>query len=107
MVAATWARSEPEMMRRIGRATRRSLAWIQAHSPEDISHSMPQEYKGDDASLYLSAVRDIRPTFSPDGIMPADGPANVQRFLAVSDQRVQTASIDLSATYTNQFIESR
>jgi NitT/TauT family transport system substrate-binding protein len=105
MVGADWARSHPEIMRKIGSATRRSLRWVQAHSPEDISRSMPQEYKGDDPDVYLAAVRDIRPTFSPDGMMPSDGPANVQRFLGVSDQRARTATIDLSTTYTNEFIK--
>src|SRR5215472_4414783 len=79
MVNAEWARSHGEAARRLGRATRRSLDWIQAHSPEDITRSIPQEYKGEDSLLCLAAVRDIRPAFSPDGLMAPEGPANVQR----------------------------
>jgi NitT/TauT family transport system substrate-binding protein len=104
MVRAEWARSHTDIVHRIGNATLRSLAWIQAHSPEDISNAMPQEYKAEDAALYLAAVRDIRPTFSPDGVMPPDGPANVHRFLGVSDDRARSANIDISTTYTNEFI---
>src|SRR4051795_13572411 len=48
MVAADWAHSHPEILRKIGTATRRSLAWIRTHSAEDIARSMPQEYKGND-----------------------------------------------------------
>lgn len=105
MVAADWAHSHPELVRKIGTATRRSLAWIQRHSPEDIGRSMPQEYKAEDPALYVAAVRDIRPIFSPDGLMPSAGPANVQRFVSFSDQRARTVKIDLSSTYTNQFIQ--
>ena len=107
MVRPEWARANPEIMRRVCKSTRRSLAWIQAHSPEDISRAMPQEYKGQDPALYLGAVRDMLPAFSPDGIMPPDGPANVHGFLGVSDQRARNAGIDLQTTYTNEFLQSK
>jgi NitT/TauT family transport system substrate-binding protein len=68
---------------------------------------MPPEYKGQDAAVYLRAVRDIRPAFSRDGVMPADGPANVHKYLAVSDPRARDATLDLQTTYTNEFTESR
>jgi NitT/TauT family transport system substrate-binding protein len=106
MVSAEWARSHAEMARKLGRAARRSLDWIQAHSPEEIAHSIPQEYKGEDPLVYLTAVRDIRPAFSTDGLMAPDGPANLQRFVGVFDKRART-QIDLSKTYTNEFIQSR
>jgi NitT/TauT family transport system substrate-binding protein len=106
LVRREWARAHPEIMRGLCRATRRSLAWIQEHSPEDISNAMPEEYKGQDPAVHLAAVRDIRPVFSPDGMMPADGPANVHRFLSVSDERARNASIDLQTTYTNEFMQS-
>jgi NitT/TauT family transport system substrate-binding protein len=106
MVSAEWARSHAEVARKLGRAARRTLDWIQAHSPEEIARSIPQEYKGEDPLVYLSAVRDIRPVFSTDGLMAPDGPANVQRFVGVYDQRART-HIDLSKTYTNEFIQSK
>jgi NitT/TauT family transport system substrate-binding protein len=107
MVRHEWARGHPAAIRRLCTATRRGLAWFQRHSSEDISKAMPGEYKGQDPALYLAAVRDIRPAFSPDGIMPADGPANVQRFLGVSDERARNATIDLQTTYTNEFTQSK
>jgi NitT/TauT family transport system substrate-binding protein len=107
MVRPEWARAHPDIMRRVAKAIRRSLAWIQAHSAEDISNAMPQEYKGQDPAMYVGAVRAIRPAFSSDGLMPVDGPANIQRFLAVSDQRARSAAIDLLKTYTNEFISTK
>jgi NitT/TauT family transport system substrate-binding protein len=107
MVRPEWARRHPEIARRVAGAARRGLAWMQAHSAEDIGNAMPQEYKGQDTAMYLEAVRAIRPVFSSDGLMPADGPGNVQRFLAVSDQRARGATIDLLKTYTNEFMRSR
>jgi NitT/TauT family transport system substrate-binding protein len=106
MVLPEWAGANPEIMRRLCKAIRRVLGWIQAHSPEDISNAMPPEYKGNDATVYLEAVRDIRPAFSPDGIMPPDGPANVLKFLAVSEERARNTNIDLQKTYTNVYMQS-
>ena len=107
MVRPEWARAHPEIMRRLCKATRRGLAWIQEHSPEDISNAMPGEYKGQDPAVYLGAVRDIRPAFSPDGIMPGDGPVNVHRLLAVSEPRTRHTGIEVQTTYTNEFMQSQ
>ena len=64
-------------------------------------------YKGQDAAVYLRAVRDILPAFSADGLMPDDGPASVKAFLDVSDESALDANIDLKATYTNEFVQAR
>jgi hypothetical protein len=69
---------------------------------------MPPEYKGQDAAVYLKAVRDILPAFSEDGLMPNNGPATVKAFLDVSDESVREANIDLNMTYTtNSFRVNR
>lgn len=67
MVEPKWARNHLNAVQRIGRATRRALAWIRAHTPQEISEAMPQEYKGQDPDVYLTAVRDIQAAFSKDG----------------------------------------
>jgi NitT/TauT family transport system substrate-binding protein len=107
MVRPEWARSHAEIAHRVGKATRRSLAWIQAHSAEEIADAMPEDYKGQDSAVYLGAVREIRPAFSPDGVMPAEGPANVHEFLGVSDERARNARVDLLTTYTNEFVQAK
>jgi NitT/TauT family transport system substrate-binding protein len=107
MVRPEWIRENPETISKLGQATRQTLAWIHEHSAEDVRDAMLPEYTGQDAAVYVRAVRDILPAFSADGIMPADGPANVKEFLGVSDRRVRDASIDLKATYTNEFVRAR
>lgn len=107
MARPQWMREHGETTRKLGHAVRRTLAWIHEHSAEDVGNAMPQEYRGQDAAMYLNAVRDILPAFSVDGVMPVDGPANVKEFLGVSDQRIRDASIDLRVTYTNEFVEAK
>jgi hypothetical protein len=43
--------------------------------------------------------------FSVDGLMTADGAAGVRQLLAASMPKVRDAAIDLSRTYTNEFVE--
>jgi len=107
MTRPEWTHRNLETVRKLGRAIRQSLSWIHEHSAEDIQNAIPPEYKGQDAVVYLKAVRDILPAFSTDGFMPTDGPANVKEFLDISDQRVRDAHIDLRTTYTNEFVQER
>ena len=49
------------------------------------------------------AFEAVRDTISPDGQMPADGPANCLKFLAEGDPAIKPASIKLADTWTNEF----
>jgi hypothetical protein len=45
--------------------------------------------------------------FSPDGLMAAEGAEAVRTLLASSMDKVRTTAIDVSKTYTNEFIHGR
>jgi NitT/TauT family transport system substrate-binding protein len=45
--------------------------------------------------------------FSPDGLMPDDGPPNVLKTLSLVDEKVAAAKIDLQETYDNRFVQSQ
>jgi hypothetical protein len=47
------------------------------------------------------------PMFSPDGLMEASGADIVRTLLAASMEKVRTAPIDVSKTYTNEFLHGR
>jgi NitT/TauT family transport system substrate-binding protein len=46
-------------------------------------------------------------TFTPDGRMPAAGPATVLKVLSAVDTNVQEKGINLSQTYTSEFVAAR
>jgi NitT/TauT family transport system substrate-binding protein len=105
LIAKTsWTAENADTAHRLGKAMRRVLAWMHAHSPEEIAAAMPAEYKPPDPAVYLRAVREMLPVFSPDGIMPTEGPAAVRDLLSASDSRIRDTPINLSATYTNRFV---
>jgi NitT/TauT family transport system substrate-binding protein len=47
------------------------------------------------------------PMFSPDGVMNADGARAARTVLAASMEKVRGATIDVSKTYTNEFVRGR
>jgi NitT/TauT family transport system substrate-binding protein len=102
-----WLNQNEATARKIGQVMSRTVNWIRGRSAEQVRDAIPQRYRGNDSPLYLTAVRDILPVFSSDGLMPADGPAHVRDFLAVSEPSLRSADIHLEETYTNKFVPAR
>ena len=46
----------------------------------------------------------VRQILSPDGAMPDEGPDVVRTVIAASNAKARSALLDLSATYTNEFV---
>jgi len=102
-----WIRANADTTGRLARAIVRTLAWMQAHTPQEIADKMPREFRGEDDALYVEALTHSMPMFSPDGAMAADGAGAVRTLLADSMEKVRGASIDVSKTYTNDFLHGR
>ena len=85
----------------------RGLKWVQTHTPEEIAAKTPNAFRGDDDALYAEALKASMPMFSPDGRMSAEGAEVVRTLLAGSLEKVRSANIDLSKTFTNEFIHGR
>jgi NitT/TauT family transport system substrate-binding protein len=104
---SSWILENRETARKLARAITRTLRWMHDHSPREIADRTPKTFRGDDDGLYVEALTSSMPMFSPDGVMAADGAAVVRTLLAESMERVRNASIDVSKTYTNAFVDGR
>ncbi len=104
---AEWIERNPDAAGRLARAIRRTLEWMQQHSPEDIAGKMPAAYRGEDNALYVDALRNSMPMFSPDGVMSAEGAEAVKRVLSLSLEKVRAANVDTTQTFTNELIKSK
>lgn len=104
-VQASWLKEQKEQATKLARAFVRTLQFIQTHSAEEIAAKMPADYQKNKA-LYVSALKGTLPMFSPDGKMPADGPATVLKVLAAFSPSVKGKHIDLSRTYTNAYVDA-
>jgi sulfonate transport system substrate-binding protein len=80
--------------------------YIASHSPEEIAAKMPEDYYAGDKDLYLTALKGQMKMYSPDGRMPQGGPEFVLSVLKQFDENVKDKQIDLSKTYTAEFVDA-
>lgn len=102
-----WLRAHPEQARRMGRAVKRTLAWLRDHSPEQIRERMPADYRTDDVTGDIESLRTMKTVYSPDGVIPHAGAQTVLRALSGTQEEIRRATIDLSKTYTNEFVAQK
>lgn len=84
----------------------KTLKWINTHSAEEITDKMPADYYSVDKAAYISALKDGKAMFSPDGKMPKGGPEFVLSVQQQFNENVKDKKIDLSKTYTTEFADS-
>ena len=99
-----WLRANRETAARAARAIVRTLHWMRDHSSEQITEKTPAALRGEDSALYAEALNNSRAMFAADGLMSAEGAAAVREVLAAANDKVRAATIDLSRTYTNEFV---
>ena len=102
-----WIQANRDTAARLAKAIVRTLDWMQTHTPEQIAEKTPPEFRGEDQSLYVDALKNTMAMFSPDGVMAADGAEAVHTLLAQTMDKVRSTTIDMSKTYTNEFIHGR
>ncbi len=94
----------PNTVQALTNAMVRALKWLQAAGPSDIVKTVPESYLLGDRALYLAAWTNVREAISPDGLIPEAGGRTALRTLQTFDKELQGKQIDLSRTYTNEFV---
>ncbi len=84
----------------------KTLKWIHTHTAEQIADEMPPVYYANNKSLYVTALQNQLSLFSPDGKMPVGGPESVLAIERQTGQIAPTQQIDLSQTFTNEFVDN-
>jgi NitT/TauT family transport system substrate-binding protein len=103
-VQGAWLKTHKPEAAKLARAFVRTLKYIQTHSAEEIAAKMPADYYGGNKALYVQALKASLPMYSPDGKMPAEGPEVVLKVMAGFNPNIKGKKIDLSRTYTNEFV---
>jgi NitT/TauT family transport system substrate-binding protein len=101
-----WLQSDPETARRFARAVKKAMQWISTQSAEQVRETIPESLRMPDADADLTSIRLFQQTMTPDGTPPGN-PEIVRRFVAVSDERVRNANLDLSKICTKEFAGAR
>jgi NitT/TauT family transport system substrate-binding protein len=101
---ADYVKSHKPVVQRVVNAYVKTLKWISKHSAQEIADKMPADYYAGDKDLYLNALQGSIQMFSPDGKISKAGAETVLSVLQKFDENVMGKQIDLSKTYTNEFV---
>ncbi|UXN07433.1 ABC transporter substrate-binding protein [Bartonella sp. HY761] len=94
----------PQTIQKVTDATVEALAWMHDHTASEIVDAMPKDFVAGDRDTFIKAIENARPIFSTDGLInPTDIkiPLDV---LKTFNPRVSQINIDLSKTYTDEFV---
>ncbi len=103
-VQRNWLNTHKDDAAKLARAFVKTMRYIKTHSAAEIADKMPKDYYGNNKALYVQALQNSLPMYSPDGKMPVGGPETVLSVLAGFNPNVKGKHIDLSKTYTNEFV---
>ena len=102
----SYVSSHKDVVQKLVNAYVKTLQWIHTHTAAQIADMMPADYYAGNKDLYVTALQNQLSIFSPDGKMPSDGPQSVLNIEQQTNQAVQGKQIDLSTTYTNEFVSN-
>ncbi|MFI9599272.1 ABC transporter substrate-binding protein [Streptomyces sp. NPDC052043] len=100
-----WVNGHKETVQKLANAFVKTLKWMSTHSADEIAAKMPADYSQGDQALYAEAIKSTLPMFTTDGVMPQNGPETVEKVLKAFNPNIQNANVDLSKTYTTEFVE--
>ncbi|MEC3981909.1 ABC transporter substrate-binding protein [Amycolatopsis sp. H20-H5] len=98
----------PDVVQKLANAYVASLQWLSKHTAEEVAAKMPKSFAGGDKALYVKSLKDSLGMFTKDGRMDPEGARNVLKVLGDSSSNVKPHKdkIDLSKTYTTQFVDA-
>jgi NitT/TauT family transport system substrate-binding protein len=100
----SWVEAHKDTVQKLANAFVKTLKFINAHSADEIADKMPKDYYVGDRDGYVKALAAGKGMFTPDGVMPADGPKTVLTVLSSFKEDLKGKEIDLSKTYTAEFV---
>jgi NitT/TauT family transport system substrate-binding protein len=98
-----YVNSHKDVVQKLVNAYVKTLKWMHTHTATEIADKMPADYYAGNKALYVTALQNQMAIFSPDGLMPAGAPQSVLNTEYQSNLVPKSKSIDLNATYTNEF----
>jgi len=102
----SYVNSHKDVTQKLVNAYVETLKWIHTHTAAEIADKMPPDYYAGNKAGYIAALQNQLGMFSPDGLMPSDGPQAVLNIEYATGQIPQGKQINLSTTYINDFVNS-
>ena len=103
---AAWVDAHKEEVQKLANAFVKTMRFIHTHSAAEIADKMPKDFYVGDKDGYIKALDAGKEMFTADGVMPEDGPKTVLAVLSAFSKNVKGKTIDLSKTYTTEFVKN-
>ncbi|MGW4523997.1 ABC transporter substrate-binding protein [Amycolatopsis sp. NPDC004378] len=98
--------SHQDVVQKLVNAFVKTMHYIAKNSADQIAAQMPPDYyAGIGRAAYVKALADEKGIYTPDGIMPQNGPQTVLNVLSSFDPNVKGHTIDLGKTFTTEFAQ--
>lgn len=101
----SWVEAHRDTVQKLANALARTLHFIASHTAAEIAAQMPEDFYVGNKDMYVQALEESKSMFTVDGRMPEGGPATVLRVLSVIKPGLRSKTIDLSKTYTTEFVD--
>jgi NitT/TauT family transport system substrate-binding protein len=106
-MTTAYIQKNPTTVQKLVNAYVQTLKWIQTHTAAQIADMMPADYyAGVGKAAYVAALQNEKGIYNPTGIMPPNGPPTNLKVLSTFNKDVKGKNIDLSKTYTDQFVHA-
>ncbi|MFS2175287.1 ABC transporter substrate-binding protein [Rhizobium pisi] len=103
---SSWVDAHKDDAQKLANAFVKTLKYINTHSAAEIADKMPKDFYVGDKDGYIKALDEGKGMFTADGVMPEDGPKTVLAVLSEFSKNVKGKQIDLSKTYTTEFVKN-
>jgi sulfonate transport system substrate-binding protein len=101
----SFIQEKPRTTQALVNALVRGLRWIGGRSAEQVAAVMPADYALGNKAIYEQSIKTSLPMYSRDGRFSGDAAETAYAVLKAFDPDVGSGKIDVSATYTNAFVE--
>ncbi|MBY3595127.1 ABC transporter substrate-binding protein [Rhizobium bangladeshense] len=102
----SWVDAHKDEAQKLANAFVKTLKYIKTHSAAEIAEKMPKDFYVGDKDGYVKALEEGKGMFTAGGVMPEDGPRTVLAVLSEFSKNVKGKQIDLSKTYTTEFVKN-
>ena len=105
-MSTDWVEKNKPTVQKLANAFVKTLKFINTHSAAEIAEKMPKDFYAGDKDGYIKALADGKAMFTADGVMPQGGPETVLAVLSAFSKNVKGKTVDLSKTYTTEFVKN-
>lgn len=99
-----WLTANPETAQKLANAITKTLKYIAEHDGAEIAAHMPESFAGGDLERYAKLIDELKPQLTADGRNTVEGTEAALQTQRVANPEVGEKDIDLSQTFTNEFV---